>query len=144
MKALSLTQPWAQAMFLNLKRFETRSWRTNYRGPLLIHAAKGFPTYAKEFATAERALGRGEVRLPLGALIGKLELIKIWRTEELMGTLPGIESLYGDYSPGRYAWETSSPILFDTPIPYRGSLGLFDVPDEIIREALNAIRDEKG
>lgn len=31
MKALTLTQPWATAMALELKRIETRSWRTKHR-----------------------------------------------------------------------------------------------------------------
>lgn len=41
MKALTLTQFWASAVALGLKRIETRSWRTSYRGPLAIHAAAG-------------------------------------------------------------------------------------------------------
>lgn len=40
MKALSLWQPWASAIAAGAKRIETRSWRTSYRGPLAIHAAK--------------------------------------------------------------------------------------------------------
>lgn len=47
MKALTLTQPWATLVALGLKRFETRSWPTSYRGTLAIHAAKGMPKYAR-------------------------------------------------------------------------------------------------
>jgi hypothetical protein len=39
-KAISLWQPWASAIALGAKTIETRSWRTSYRGPLAIHAAK--------------------------------------------------------------------------------------------------------
>lgn len=42
MKALTLTQPWATLVAIGAKRIETRSWATSYRGPLAIHAAKGF------------------------------------------------------------------------------------------------------
>jgi hypothetical protein len=52
MKALSLTQPWATLVALGAKRIETRSWPTQYRGPLAIHAAKAFPKAARQF-TAE-------------------------------------------------------------------------------------------
>ncbi len=38
MKALSLWQPWASLIALGVKTIETRSWATNYRGPLAIHA----------------------------------------------------------------------------------------------------------
>lgn len=42
MKALSIRQPWAWAILNAGKRVENRSWQAcHYRGPLLIHAAKG-------------------------------------------------------------------------------------------------------
>lgn len=37
---LTLTQPWASLVALGAKRIETRSWFTNYRGRIAIHAAK--------------------------------------------------------------------------------------------------------
>ncbi|MBW4661017.1 MAG: ASCH domain-containing protein [Drouetiella hepatica Uher 2000/2452] len=40
MRIISLHQPWALLVAMNLKRFETRSWATPYRGKLAIHAAK--------------------------------------------------------------------------------------------------------
>lgn len=39
-KIITLWQPWASLIALNLKHYETRSWPTNYEGPILIHAAK--------------------------------------------------------------------------------------------------------
>lgn len=41
MKCLTLTQPYATLVSLGMKKIETRSWSTSYRGPLAIHAAKG-------------------------------------------------------------------------------------------------------
>jgi hypothetical protein len=48
MRCLTLTQPWASLVAIGAKKIETRSWPTNYRGPLAIHAAKGFPRWARE------------------------------------------------------------------------------------------------
>ena len=39
MKAITIWQPYAQAIALGLKKFETRSWATKYRGKLAIHAS---------------------------------------------------------------------------------------------------------
>ena len=39
MKAITIWQPWASLLPLNIKLFETRSWATSYRGPIAIHAA---------------------------------------------------------------------------------------------------------
>jgi len=48
MKAITLTQPWATLVAVGEKRIETRSWKTNYRGSLAIHAAKSFPKNARD------------------------------------------------------------------------------------------------
>ncbi|WP_292721956.1 DNA cytosine methyltransferase [Nostoc sp. JL34] len=40
MKALSVRQPWAWAIIHALKNVENRGWPINYRGDILIHAAK--------------------------------------------------------------------------------------------------------
>src|SRR5262245_34467015 len=42
MKALSLWQPHATLMTVGAKKIETRSWATDYRGLVAIHAAKRF------------------------------------------------------------------------------------------------------
>lgn len=132
MRTISMTQPWAQALFLGLKRFETRSWGTSYRGPLLIHAAKGFPAYARNFASTELALGRGSRRMVRGAILGKVDLVNIFRTEDVEQEITAIERLYGDFTPGRYAWETTNPILLPEPIPYKGQQRFFNVPEDIL------------
>lgn len=38
MKAITVQQPWAQLIAVGAKAFETRAWKTNYSGPLAIHA----------------------------------------------------------------------------------------------------------
>lgn len=44
MKALTIWQPWASLIANGSKKIETRSWKTNYRGPIAIHAAKNIDT----------------------------------------------------------------------------------------------------
>jgi ASCH domain len=39
MRTLSLRQPWAWLVVNGYKDIENRSWRTNHRGPLVIHAS---------------------------------------------------------------------------------------------------------
>ena len=39
MKALSIKEPFASLVSLGIKRIETRSWKTNYRGEIYIHAS---------------------------------------------------------------------------------------------------------
>ncbi|WP_229215634.1 ASCH domain-containing protein [Duganella sp. CY15W] len=43
MKALSIRQPWAWLIVNGYKDIENRSWSTNVRGKVLVHASKGAP-----------------------------------------------------------------------------------------------------
>lgn len=43
MKALTIRQPWASLIAHGVKTIETRSWSTEYRGPLAIHAGRARP-----------------------------------------------------------------------------------------------------
>ena len=40
MKCLSIQQPYATGIVRGLRSYESRTWRTGYTGPLLIHAGK--------------------------------------------------------------------------------------------------------
>jgi len=40
MKAITIWQPWASLLATRGKIYETRPWKTSYRGPIAIHAAK--------------------------------------------------------------------------------------------------------
>ena len=41
MKVLTIKQPWATLIAEGLKEYEFRTWKTNYRGDILIHAWAG-------------------------------------------------------------------------------------------------------
>jgi len=48
MKAISLKQPWAGLIACGAKNIETRKWKTNYRGELLICSSKKGIPYMSE------------------------------------------------------------------------------------------------
>src|SRR6185369_10465534 len=48
---MALTQPWATLLAIGAKRWETRSWPSNFRGTFAIHAAKGFHADDRRIAT---------------------------------------------------------------------------------------------
>ena len=134
MKALSLIQPYASAIMIGLKRIETRSWSTKYRGRIAIHASKGMPKWAKDFAAIERAHGRLPTRLPLGAIIGFAEIVDMEHTEQSSLHIGPIEKMYGDYSLGRWSWilDNIQPLPDDQLIVCRGSLGLWTVQESLV------------
>ena len=44
LKILVVRQPWAWLIVNGFKDIENRSWKTHYRGPLLIQASAGLPS----------------------------------------------------------------------------------------------------
>lgn len=138
MKAISLWQPWATLWLLSdpdEKVFETRDWYTGVRGSLLVHAAKKRDGEVRDYLNCQHFIGRLAVHglkpsdLAFGALIGKVNLIGCSRMDRMPA--PGtLEEKAGNWSPERFAWERdSNPVLFKTPVPYRGSQGWFEVGD---------------
>ncbi len=88
MKALSLTQPWAELVVLGEKQYETRSWSTKVRGRIAIHASKAFPKSAKDLTEEDpyfvTALGKYPIiRVALGAIVGTVEIVEIHPTDSI-------------------------------------------------------------
>lgn len=139
MKALSLTQPWATLVAIGAKKIETRSWRTNYRGPLAIHAALGFPLDAKilcrhsafrgalESAGYSVGVGRLGANLPRGRILAIATLKDVVSTDHYQPPLGSDERSFGDYSPRRWAWILEDVRRLEGLYYARGRLGLFDV-----------------
>ena len=138
MKALSLTQPWATAIALGLKQWETRSWPTHLRGEICIHASKAFPKWAREFA-AEHNLRD----LPLGAIICVCDLTECRQTHTLIGEIDDEEIEMGDYAPGRYAFKLENVRVLATPVPARGALGFWPVGWDEAKAVLRIARDHQ-
>lgn len=140
MKAISLWQPWASAIALGLKTIETRSWSTKYRGELAIHAANRWAGDQREFARIEHMVGRLPARVPLGAIVAVATLSEVRSTYDLRVEVGPIERIYGDYRDGRYGWVLTDIRPLREPIPYRGAQGFFNVPDEVLSDAVLASR----
>ena len=136
MKTLSLTQPWATLIAIGAKKIETRSWGTNHRGPLVIHASKAFPRDAQDFCAKEpfRTVLQTHFGpdwypndLPLGCILAITTLKTCMRmTEHLIAGIESPERDFGNYEVGRYAWFLGEPHVLPEPIPAKGSLGLWE------------------
>ena len=48
MKVITIKQPWATLIAEGYKEYEFRTWKTKYRGEILIHAGKGIDKKAIE------------------------------------------------------------------------------------------------
>ena len=148
MKALSLTQPWATAIAVGQKQFETRSWATKFRGEVCIHASKGYPKWAREFAAEEAEFNDDTIctvdwkNLPLGAILCVADLVECYPAETL--TPSRLESHWGDFSIGRCAFKLENVRVLKTPVSAVGHLGFWPVLWDEAKMVARGLRELKG
>jgi ASCH domain len=130
MKALTIKQPWAELIVSGRRPFEVRNWKPDYQGWLLVHAGK------KLDEQAARRFNIAPSVLTFGAIIGKVHIDEcIEFTPQSCEELKSQHLEWSDYQPGVFGWRLSAAARFEHPIPWSGSLGLFEVPDIEIPDA---------
>lgn len=130
MKVIVIRQPWAWLIVHGFKDIENRSWRTRYRGTLLIQASAGLPTkHALEdirLFVRKRGVDLPE-DLERGGIVGMAQLDDC------------VTSSGSKWFEGPVGWVLSKPKRLPF-IPLKGRLGLFDPPSGII-ELLSRTRN---
>lgn len=137
MKALSIRQPWAWLIVNGFKDIENRTWRTNYRGPVLIHAGQvidremerllrhwaiGIHTNPAGFLSPKERPDLIEMasrycedmELSVGGIVGQAEIVDC------------VSESHSPWFQGRFGFvlADAKPLQF---VPMRGRLGFFDV-----------------
>lgn len=124
MKVITIKQPWATLIVEGYKRFEFRSWKTNYRGDILIHAGKGIDKEAME-----RLKKYLPDEIPLGKIIGKATLTDCVPMSKDFADMLAKENndIYTTHSFSRnYGFKLENVEKLDNPIEIRGQLGLWN------------------
>ncbi len=131
MRALSIRAPWWWAILKAGKDIENRDWKTNFRGRVLIHAGKWYKDIEvmDDLFIIQRILklndpvkDHAKLLKPFGGcIVGSVEIVDC------------VEESDSPWFFGKYGFVLKNPISFSQPIFYRGSLGLFEVPDSIIQ-----------
>ena len=128
MKVLTIKQPYASMIVNNYKKYEFRSWKTKYRGKLLIHAGA-----SKEKEDIHFFDYLDIDNYPSKCIIGECNLVDcILIDEDFNNQLYNIDSkIYGRHSRvGLYAWKLEDIKMYKEPIYIKGQLGLWNYGDE--------------
>lgn len=142
MKALTVCQPWAYAIMRLGKEIENRSWPTAHRGELLIHAGKSLEWMEGGRQEIEGVMG---LTLPptrdlaMGAIVGLVHLEDCVRSDMAMARYAR-QARWINPSAG-WGWKVSVITVFADPIPFKGAMGLFDVPCEVVADQLGRRRE---
>ncbi len=105
---LTVRQPWASLIVADIKDVENRTWRTHYRGRLLIHAGSNLDRAAcKEWHMPD---------WPKGQIIGCVTLVDCVRDYESEFAMPD-----------HWHWVLDNAVQFTRTRAMAGKLGLWDV-----------------
>ena len=142
MKALSIKQPWASLIAHGIKDIENRTWKTNLRGRIYIHASAKRAGNTSELLTdkqlSEFAFNTENYKvfesdLDYSAIIGEVDIVdcvinhsSIWAEKA---------SFPSDSKP-IYNWVLANAVLYEKPITnVKGKLSFWE-PDIIIEECI--------
>lgn len=133
MKVITIKQPFATLIAAGLKEYEFRTWKTNYRGKIYIHAGLG---------TDRKAIEKFKdynLEYPKGEIIAVAELVDcIMIDEEVKKELQAKNSLVysgviHDTSFQGYGFQLAN-IRKVKPISVKGKLGLWNYEPETLEE----------
>ena len=119
MKALSIRQPWAWLIVNGYKDIENRTWSTDFRGRVYVHAGRKIKS--GDFPEQRNYIKQSGILLPeeppLGAIVGEVTITDC------------VDTSSSPWFCGPYGFILSSPVAYKDPIPYRGQLGFFQVEE---------------
>jgi hypothetical protein len=137
-RALTIRQPFPELILRRRKPYEIRSWKTNYRGPLLIHSA------AKVKTDCAKESGLKPETLATSVFVGVVALSDVRPYTRADSKLLNQKRAIGGWSPGHFSWVLKKPIRFARPIKANGKLGLFRVPPSVARLVQRYVRRLKN
>lgn len=125
MKVITIKQPFASLIAAGIKCYEFRTWKTKYRGKILIHAGKGINKKAMEKFKCYN------LDYPSGAIIAKANLTDcIFIDDDMRDVLKSenelvYSSVINDKEWVGYGFKMENPERID-PIVVNGKLSLWD------------------
>ena len=107
--------------------FENRTWRSRYRGRVILHASRTMDAAGVKYL--REAGFQVPEALPMGAYVGEVTITDCRPLAECASR----------WAFGPWCYILERPAAYETPIPSRGLLGFYPVPEEVAR-ALEILR----
>lgn len=129
MKALTIKEPWASLIINGYKEYEFRSWKTNYRGKILIHAGLSKDkNNIKRFKDYNLDYGQGEI-------IGEATITDCIKVDEkfikdLQKQEPNVYKTSGFNE--KYAFKLENVKKYKKRIPCKGKLSIWNYEEKSI------------
>ena len=126
MKAITIWEPYATAIAIGLKKYETRTWKTNYRGPIAIHAS------IKKTDNQRKSLAeKYNISNPrYGKIVAIANLTDcILMEDKFILKQSQKEKDLGNWEKGNYAWKLENIKIIEDSDIIKGKQGLWNLYD---------------
>lgn len=159
MRAITICQPYAHLIAIGEKSVENRTWATDHRGLLAIHAGKGRDYLDED--DLEKWPG-----MAFGAVVAVANLAGCVQLDRSRVALSGLRINGVDFPPvenetftvpdwakrrwpwlaghqhteGPVAWVLTEVRALPVPVPCRGAQGLWDVPADVLAKVTDQLR----
>lgn len=122
MKVITLKQPWATLVAEGIKKYEFRSWKTNYRGKVLIHAGAGVDKKDME------RFSHLNLKYPSKRIIAEVEIEDCLElTDKLNQEIISENNIaYGLKARSGYAWKLKNVKKVELDKEINGKLGFWN------------------
>lgn len=128
-RAVSVRRPYANLIVAGHKTVENRTWATDHRGVIVVHAGQAWEPTGAALAAELGIAGFDTRHVCPGGYLGTVRLVEVHPAA-------GCCAPWGEQGDGVFHWLLSDPHPFHTPIPGPGRLGLYWAPAELsAREA---------
>ena len=123
MKVITLKQPWATLVAEGIKKYEFRTWKTNYRGKVLIHAGAGIEK--KELIKFKDL----NLEYPSKRIIAEVEIEDCLELDDALNDKIISENniAYGSKKRTGYAWKLKNAKKINIDKEINGKLGLWNI-----------------
>lgn len=130
MKALSIKQPWASLIAHGIKDIENRTWKTNYRGRIHIHASGSPSNEPYQIFTYEQWKEIELKNFDPEMFESYKNLSRIIGSVIITDCVINHPSIWAEKAEGQkpiYNWVLSDPVLYEKPIiNVKGKLSLWE------------------
>lgn len=131
MKALTISQPYASLIASGEKWIENRTWETNYRGEIAIHAGKGTQYMSrKELAAVPNGCIIATATLvacvPMKMILHNNSVSELRKRRIPETSLNWSEVARHKYAEGPFCWILADIKKLETPVVINGAQGLWE------------------
>lgn len=134
MRGLTVVQPWTWSI-MHGKPIENRTWKTTFRGTFALHAGKGWDWDGADSPLVQEAwrnaghdvywLDPDHDQIALGAVLAVADLV------DICDLFFGCDCGPWATTRNQYHWRIANVRPLAEPVPCKGALGLWTLPDDV-------------